>query len=110
MLSIRCARRASPFVALALSATLASVFPSASQAHGPTRQRVIELLRRAEVRVHERAIKWQEFLDADEIFSTGNHSKIVPVTRMEDRDLQPGPVAAKARKLYWDWAHAASAM
>jgi branched-chain amino acid aminotransferase len=42
---------------------------------------------------------------ADEIFSTGNHSKVVPVVRIEDRDLQPGPVAKRARELYWEWAH-----
>ena len=47
----------------------------------------------------------REFLEADEIFSTGNHSKVVPVTRIEDRNLQPGPVAKKARELYWDCAH-----
>ena len=44
-------------------------------------------------------------MEADEIFSTGNHSKVVPVIGIEDRELQPGPVAAKARELYWDWAH-----
>ena len=47
----------------------------------------------------------KDFMDADEIFSTGNHSKVVPVVRIEGRDLQPGPVAAKARTLYMDWAH-----
>ncbi len=41
----------------------------------------------------------------DEVFSTGNHSKVVPVTRIDDRHLQPGPVAKKARELYWDYAH-----
>ena len=51
----------------------------------------------------------RDFLEADEIFSTGNHSKIVPVTRIEDRDLQPGPVAKKARELYWEWAHSTPA-
>ncbi|RVC20968.1 hypothetical protein EN893_35070, partial [Mesorhizobium sp. M7A.F.Ca.CA.004.04.2.1] len=51
----------------------------------------------------------RDFLEADEIFSTGNHSKVVPVTRIEDRNLQPGPVAKKARELYWDWAHSTSA-
>ena len=30
----------------------------------------------------------------------------LPVTRIENRDLQPGPVAKKLRQLYWDWAHA----
>ncbi len=47
----------------------------------------------------------KDFMDADEIFSTGNHSKVVPVIRIEDRNLQPGPVAKKARDLYWEWAH-----
>ena len=50
-----------------------------------------------------------DFMEADEIFSTGNHSKVVPVTRIENRELQPGPIARKARELYWDWAHSTSA-
>jgi hypothetical protein len=25
--------------------------------------------------------------------------------RIETRELQPGPMMLKARKLYWDWAH-----
>ncbi|TIW84433.1 MAG: branched chain amino acid aminotransferase, partial [Mesorhizobium sp.] len=29
--------------------------------------------------------------------------------RIESRDLQPGPVAKKARELYWEWAHSTSA-
>jgi branched-chain amino acid aminotransferase len=44
-------------------------------------------------------------MEADEVFSTGNHSKVVPVVRVEDRHLQPGPVAKRARDLYWDFAH-----
>jgi branched-chain amino acid aminotransferase len=42
---------------------------------------------------------------ADEIFSTGNYGKVIPVTRMETRDLQPGPMFKKARELYWEFAH-----
>jgi branched-chain amino acid aminotransferase len=72
---------------------------------GITRARTISLLEGAGHKVVEKALSVKEFLDADEIFSTGNHSKVVPATKIEDRDLQPGPVAAKARKLYWDWAH-----
>jgi branched-chain amino acid aminotransferase len=55
--------------------------------------------------VHERSIRWQEFLDADEVFSTGNYGKVMPVTRLEDRSLQPGPVGQRARDLYWAYAH-----
>ena len=39
-------------------------------------------------------------MDADEIFSTGNYSKVVPVNRIEDRELQPGPVYHEAREAY----------
>ena len=73
---------------------------------GITRARVIKLLGEAGVEVREKTLSVKDFLDADEVFSTGNHSKVVPITRIEDRHLQAGPVAKKARKLYWDWAHA----
>ena len=42
---------------------------------------------------------------ADEVFSSGNHGKVLPFTRVEERDLQPGPVYSRARELYWDYAH-----
>ncbi|MGB3390911.1 MAG: branched-chain amino acid aminotransferase [Pseudaminobacter sp.] len=73
---------------------------------GITRARAISLLADYGFRTTEKALSVREFLEADEIFSTGNHSKIVPVIKIEDRELQPGPVARKARELYWDWAHA----
>ena len=73
---------------------------------GITRSRVIRLLREAGVEVLETALTVDDFLDADEIFSTGNYSKVVPVNRIEDRAMQPGPINTKARKLYWEWAHA----
>ncbi|MOA68826.1 hypothetical protein D3C78_1966450 [compost metagenome] len=46
-----------------------------------------------------------DFEAADEIFTSGNYSKVLPVTRLDDRDLQAGPIATKARDLYMDWAH-----
>ena len=46
------------------------------------------------------------FLAADEIFSTGNFAKVAPVIRIDDRELKPGPLYTRARKLYWDFAHA----
>jgi branched-chain amino acid aminotransferase len=72
---------------------------------GITRARTIALLKEQGINVLERTVSVREFLEADEIFSTGNHSKIVPVTRIEDRHMQPGPIAAKARELYWEFAH-----
>jgi branched-chain amino acid aminotransferase len=86
--------------------TVLTPAPNRTFLNGITRQRVIALLREAGVEVLERSLTVEDFLDADELFSTGNYSKVVPITRIEDRDLQPGPVQAKARKLYWEWAHA----
>ena len=61
-------------------------------------------------RTTEKPLTVRDFLEADEIFSTGNHSKVVPVTRIEDRDLQPGPGGEeRARELYWEWAHSTAA-
>ena len=72
---------------------------------GITRARTIALLAGQGIEVAERMVSVREFMEADEVFSTGNHSKVVPVVRVEDRHLQPGPVAKKARDLYWDYAH-----
>jgi len=72
---------------------------------GITRQRSMLLLKEAGFEVAEATLSVADFLGADEIFSTGNHSKVVPVVRIEDRDMQPGPVAKKLRDLYWAWAH-----
>lgn len=76
---------------------------------GITRSRIIGLLREAGFEVVEKTLKVKDFLDADEIFSTGNHSKVVPIIKIEDRELQPGPVAKRARELYWQWAHSTAA-
>lgn len=72
---------------------------------GITRARAIALLDAAGLRVNEKTLSVGDFLNADEIFSTGNHSKVVPVIQIEDRRLQPGPVAERVRALYWEWAH-----
>jgi branched-chain amino acid aminotransferase len=80
--------------------------PNGTFLNGITRQRVIGLLRGAGVTVIEKTLTYADFLAADEIFSTGNFAKVAPVIRIDDRQLQPGPFYARARKLYWDFAHA----
>jgi len=72
---------------------------------GITRKRVIGLLRDAGVQVIENVLRYQDFEAADEIFATGNASKVLPITRIGDRSLQPGPFYRKARELYWAYAH-----
>ncbi|KQY31884.1 branched-chain amino acid aminotransferase [Rhizobium sp. Root483D2] len=75
---------------------------------GITRFRVMTLLRDAGFDVVETSLTLADFEGADEIFTSGNYSKVVPVTKLEDRDLQPGPIAAKAKDLYMDWAHSSA--
>jgi branched-chain amino acid aminotransferase len=79
--------------------------PNGTFLNGITRQRVMSLLRKAGVTVHERVVTVDDLRDADEIFSSGNHGKVQPVKKFEDRELQPGPFAAQARALYWEFAH-----
>lgn len=80
-------------------------YPNGTFLNGITRQRIIQLLRKAGTEVHETTLKYRDFLEADEIFSTGNYNKVVPVKRIDEREMQPGPIAARARQLYWDFAH-----
>lgn len=79
--------------------------PNGTFLSGITRSRTIQLLSDAGHQVVEKTLTVRNFMEADEIFSTGNHSKVVPIIRIEDRQLQPGRVAQKARELYWEWAH-----
>ncbi|MGY3234506.1 MULTISPECIES: branched-chain amino acid aminotransferase [unclassified Bradyrhizobium] len=79
--------------------------PNGTFLNGITRQRVIELLRADGITVLETTLRYSDFVTADEIFSTGNFAKVAPVIRIDDRALAPGRFYARARKLYWDFAH-----
>jgi len=72
---------------------------------GITRRRVIGLLRDAGTPVVETVLRYSDLQNADELFSTGNASKVLPITKVDDRSLQPGPIYRKARELYWQFAH-----
>ncbi len=82
--------------------------PNGTFLSGITRSRVIDVLADYGFRTTQKTLTVQDFLEADEIFSTGNHSKVVPIIKIEDRELQVGPIARKARELYWEFAHAGS--
>lgn len=82
--------------------------PNGSFLAGITRTRVIALLREAGVTVVETTLSYADFHGADEVFSSGNYTKVAPISRIDDRNLQPGPVYRRARELYWEYAHAAA--
>jgi branched-chain amino acid aminotransferase len=79
--------------------------PNGTFLAGITRHRVIGLLRQDGVTVIEKTLTYHDLQTADEIFSTGNYSKVVPVIRIDERSLQHGPFYTKARELYWKFAH-----
>lgn len=81
--------------------------PSGCFLNGITRQRTIKLLKADGIEVEELTLTFEDFMAADEIFTTGNAQKVMPVTQLEDRHLQYGPVTRRARELYWDYAASA---
>ncbi len=79
--------------------------PNGTFLDGITRQRAIALMRHDGLTVIECRVSPNDLLTADELFSTGNHGKVLPITRYEDRDISPGPIYHRLRTAYWDFAH-----
>jgi len=73
--------------------------------NGVTRKRVLGLLRGDGVSALETTLAYADFENADEIFVVGNFGKVTPVRRIDQRDLQPGPMFRRSRELYWQFAH-----
>ena len=78
--------------------------PNGTFLAGITRARHIDNLRKDGMRVHETVLSFDDFREADEIFLSGNMTKVTPVTAFDERQYQVGPVTRRARELYWDWA------
>ncbi len=75
---------------------------------GITRSRHMENLRADGVEVREVVMSFDDVTAADEVFLSGNFSKVMPVTAFEDRQYHVGPVTKRVRELYWDWARSAA--
>ena len=74
---------------------------------GITRARHIANLRADGVDVVEAVLTFEDFHAADEVFLSGNFSKVMPVTAFDQTSYQVGPITRQARSLYMDWAHSA---
>jgi branched-chain amino acid aminotransferase len=92
-------------VFMAKDETVYTPVPNGTFLDGITRRRVIGLLRNAGVAVIETTLDYAAFQTADEIFSSGNYTKVAPVNRIEEKQLPLGPMYRLARKLYWSFAH-----
>lgn len=75
---------------------------------GITRARHMTNLRADGTPVHETVLTFDDFMDADEVFLSGNMNKVTPVVGFEDISYQVGPVTRRVRDMYWDWAHSAA--
>jgi branched-chain amino acid aminotransferase len=71
---------------------------------GITRARHMTNLAADWMKVHETVLTFEDFHDADEVFMSGNMSKVTPITAFDDTQYQIGPVTRRAREMYWDWA------
>ncbi|UAB89315.1 branched-chain amino acid aminotransferase [Ruegeria sp. SCSIO 43209] len=78
--------------------------PNGTFLAGITRARHIKNLRADGVTVHETVLTFDDFHDADEVFMSGNMSKVTPITALDDTQYQVGPIARRTREMYWDWA------
>jgi branched-chain amino acid aminotransferase len=78
--------------------------PNGTFLNGLTRQRLAKLMAAAGIPVIERSLRYQEVLEADEAFASGNYSKVQPIIGIEQRSLEYGPITKRARQLYWDFA------
>ena len=61
------------------------------------------------IEVVETSLRVEDFAAAEEIFLTGNATKVMPVTRFEDRAL-PTDFGQRVRALYMDYAASAKEM
>ncbi len=67
---------------------------------GIARGLIIEIARRAGVPVEERPLTINDLLDADEVFLTNSIMRVMPVVRVERKDIGEGKVGSISRKLF----------
>lgn len=71
---------------------------------GITRARHMSNLAAEGMPVREAVLSFEDFRQADEVFISGNMSKVTPVLEFDGTHYQSGPVTRRVREMYWDWA------
>ncbi len=71
---------------------------------GITRARHIANLRADGVEVVETVLTFEDFHAADEVFLSGNFSKVTAVKAFDDTTYKSHAMTDRVRQLYWDWA------
>ena len=78
--------------------------PNGTFLAGITRARHIDNMRKDGITVHETVLSFEDVEQADEVFLSGNMTKVMPVTAFDDVTYDVGPVTKRVREMYWDWA------
>ena len=78
--------------------------PNGTFLDGITRRRIMGLLQKAGILVHESVLRPEDFHAADEVFLTGNLAKVTPVIAFDETQYEIGPITRQARSAYMDWA------
>lgn len=78
--------------------------PNGTFLAGITRARHISNMKQAGMEIREAILSFDDFRSADEVFLSGNISKVTTVTAFDDVHYKEGPVSHKVRDLYWEWA------
>ena len=99
------AETATANVFFVLDGVVVTPIPNGTFLAGITRARHIANLRADGVDVVEKVVTFAEAAAADEIFLSGNFNKVSKISRFDDREFSAHPMADRARRLYWDFAH-----
>ena len=78
--------------------------PNGTFLAGITRDRHISNLQKNGFTVVERVLSISDFLEADEVFMSGNMMKVTAVSAFQNKSYQLGPITRQVREMYWDWA------
>lgn len=66
---------------------------------GTTRNLVVDLAKKNSFEVEERQVKMDEMLNADEVFLTATNKNIIPVIKIDDREVGNGGVGEITKRL-----------
>ena len=65
---------------------------------------MISLLKKEKIYVKEESISVDQLFSSEEVFSTGNFGKVLPVRKINDKKYEIGKFCKIAMKLYHDFS------
>lgn len=75
------------------------ITPAQGILEGVTRKKIIEICQ-LKYNIEIRDVALQEFLDADEVFTTGSTKRVIPILQIDNRLINDGKIGQFTQKLY----------